>query len=1186
MLVLKNIVKDYVVGDTTVRALDEVTLAFRKNEFVSVLGHSGCGKTTMLNIIGGLDKYTDGVMSIKGVTTEEYKNSDWDTYRNHSIGFVFQSYNLIPHQTVLSNVELALTLSGVSKAERRRRAAEVLERVGLGDQLHKKPSQMSGGQMQRVAIARALINDPEILLADEPTGALDTDTSVQIMDILKEISKDKLIIMVTHNPELAEKYSDRIIRLKDGKVMGDSNPFSIEDEEKEVEELKRAEAEEEKKNIAESSEITVKKKKKKPSMSFWTALTLSFNNLLTKKTRTFLTSFAGSIGIIGIALILSLSNGINAFIDRVQRETLSSYPITIQKEEINYASLLSGILGSGSGSSEKRELDKIYLNTVSYDMLTAMMNPDTTQNDLKKFKEYIEQNKDKLSEHAAVIRYGYGVSINAYLADAQQKYYKADVSALFNSMATNIGLSAGNASTIATSMSGSNNIWQEMLPPEIGNDTLIHSMIQEQYDLVSGKWPTDKSEVLLLVSADNSITDLSLYSLGVVSAEEMLNTVMQALEGNKVDTSIPQTYTYDQFIYSGEGDTEFVKYKLIPSSDYYYHKDTDGNGVPDKWIDLRSEGDEQELNAVISEGLELKISGIIRQKPDASAGSLSGTLIYTSALTEYLVDAIGESDIVKAQKADETKDVFTGLPFAKEDITVVPDANKPAAFKSYLELDSTTTARKAEIYKSILTTPNNEEVVERTNFLLNSLKVEENKNNKDALLSIIVKYAGQGNTELATKYFEKFTAEQLYEYIYTFAENTVREEMSSEAQKYVDEIVNKPNATEHEYMQELVLLDIVYANDVKNSTTYIKNIAADIKAFISSDPQSASFFAGIDIDAISISAAYELLTTVLGTMSDMGASMPLAVMWISNEARYDITVDVQRQYLIKYYNELSGLDITAALTDDQTVKGAFISVIESHAEQLYKETKAPAQNDAQKNQKLADAFMKKMNAGEYDARLTEFYDRFVPTQSETSLEENYVNMGLADKNDPTYISIYPNSFEAKESISAFISEYNDAQTDDNHKISYTDYIGLLMSSITSIINAITYVLIFFVSISLVVSSIMIGIITYISVLERTKEIGILRAMGASKRDVSRVFNAETLIVGFASGLIGIIVTLILNVPISIIIKHFSDISGLASLPLVGGIILVVISMLLTLVAGLIPSRIAANKDPVESLRSE
>lgn len=828
MLELTNITKDYVSGDTTVRALKGVSIKFRKNEFVSILGQSGCGKTTLLNIIGGLDRYTDGDLSIDDISTKKYKDKDWDTYRNNRIGFVFQSYNLIPHQTVLSNVELALTLSGVSKSERRQRAVKVLQQVGLGDQLHKKPNQMSGGQMQRVAIARALVNDPDILLADEPTGALDSETSIQIMNILKEISKDKLIIMVTHNPELANQYSSRIIRLLDGKIVDDSAPYDGES----------AEEKTEKKIDKKSDKNTGKKvKKQKTSMSFFTALSLSLNNLMTKKARTILTAFAGSIGIIGIALILSLSSGMQDYIHRVEQDTLSSYPLSIEKAAVDYSEFL--------GKNEAPEIkDKQPGHIYSNNMMTGMINKmlsSVSVNNLKAFKTYIESDESGIEELINDVKYGYDVDLLIYKADTENGIVRTNPSTVLDSMGMNME---------SGMVSFKSDVWSEM----IDNEELIRS----QYDIVKGRMPQAYNEVVLVANDDDTINDYTLYALGLIDITELQNIFAKIQVGEIPQESINddiKSFSYDEILNQ--------TYKLVVNTDLYRKN---GNG----YVDMST--DNEYMKNVINNSLDVKIVGILKPNKEANNSSISTPLAYTHELTEYLINKINESEMAKAQLANPEIDVFTGNVF---------------------------------------------------------------ENN--------------------------------------------------------------------------------------------------------------------------------------------------------------------------------------------------------------------------------------------------------------SYESNVSKLGIVELENPSSINIYPKDFKSKEKLVDLIEDYNkdmEKSGREEDAIQYTDYIGLMMSSVSTIINSISYVLIAFVAISLVVSSIMIGIITYISVLERTKEIGILRSIGASKKDVSRVFNAETIIVGFVAGLIGIIITLLLNIPINMVIKSITDISGLAKLPTAGAAVLILISMLLTFIAGLIPARVASKKDPVVALRTD
>ncbi len=891
MLELKEITKDYPVGDGVVKALRGISLSFRKNEFVSVLGPSGCGKTTLLNIIGGLDQYTSGDLIINQRSTKQFSQHDWDAYRNHSIGFVFQSYNLIPHQSVLRNVELALTLSGVSKGERRKRAVEALEKVGLGDQLSKKPNQMSGGQMQRVAIARALVNDPDILLADEPTGALDTGNSVQIMELLREVSREKLVIMVTHNPDLAEQYSSRIIRLLDGKITDDTNPYQPEASSEPAVVLSKKEA-----------------KKQHTSMSFLTALSLSLNNLLTKKTRTFLTAFAGSIGIIGIALILSLSNGVQEYIDRVQEETLSTYPITIESQTVDMSVVLGAMMGVSPDEKQEHDKDNVYSANIMTDMFNTLLS-EVKVNDLKSFKEFLDNSQ--VAQNATTdIKYTYNINLNVFKSDTADGVVQVNPSTMLQSMWTAMGMSEGTANEAASmsSMAGGTsgmNVWTELLD----NQDLLDS----QYEIVSGKWPSAANEVVLIVSENNEITDYALYALGLKSQEELETLFKNMMVPGASFESQMEKYTYEELLN--------LSYTLALPADYYSF-----NPVTGKWDDMRkNDAYMKELLSDRNRSLLLDVVGIIRPREDAVATSANGTIGYTHALTEYVVTETNQREIVKQQLAAPEVDIFTGLPFVTEDKELTIEE-----FRAYMA----------------------------------SLSEEERAQ------TVQMMQAAAGKEELT------------------------EEEMFALFSAY-----NKPEETNNTY--------------------------------------------------------------------DM----------------------------------------------------------------------------------------------------------------------NILRLGYADLLVPYTISIYPKDFESKDRIVDLIADYNKSHSEES-KIEYTDYIELLMSSISTIINAITYILTAFVAISLVVSSIMIGIITYISVLERTKEIGILRAIGASKRDVSRVFNAETMIVGFAAGLLGIGVTLLLDIPINIIIKHLTDISNMAALPAIPAVVLIIISILLTLIGGLIPAKLAAKKDPVAALRSE
>ena len=872
MLKLKNITKEYVSGDSKVEALKGISIEFRKSEFVSILGQSGCGKTTLLNIIGGLDRYTSGDLIINGKSTKDFKDKDWDAYRNYSVGFVFQNYNLIPHQTVLANVELALTISGISKKERKERAIKALEDVGLKEQIHKKPNQLSGGQMQRVAIARALVNNPDIILADEPTGALDTKTSVQIMEILKEISKDKLIVMVTHNPDLAEKYSSRIVKILDGVITDDSKPFTKEDEE---------------------NEKDVKAKSGRTSMKFFTALRLSLNNLMTKKGRTILTSFAGSIGIIGIALILSISNGVQNYINRVEEETLSSYPITIQESTIDLTSMIERLMGEQEeNDNTSHEEGKIYSTDVMDEMISTLSSK-IQSNNLAELKEYIDEGNNEIANNANAIQYNYDLNINLYKEDTQNGIVRVNPSTTMDALGMGDMIEAGENSSMS-SMFGSGmetmsntNVWEEMLD----NEELLHS----QYDVLAGKWPEAYNEVVLIVDENNQISDYTLYTLGLKDQKELEEKWKAVENGKEVQESEQTSYTYDELLN--------LSFKLILNSDYYEKE----NGL---WIDKSD--DEEYMKEKINNAETIKVVGIIKQNEQSVAAGMSGGIGYLKDLKEYVINKSNESEIVQEQKENPDVNVFTGLDF-------------PA--------------------------------------------------------------------------------------------------------------------------------------DGENQIFNYENLSTEQK------------------------------------------------MAIANLSAEDL------------------------------------------------------------------------------AEVMETYNQ----NANASYENNLETLGAIDLNTPSSINIYPKDFESKDKITTAIEEYNQKQRDDGKEENVkkeNNIVGVMMNSVSQIIDTISYVLIAFVAISLIVSSIMIGIITYISVLERTKEIGILRAIGASKKDISRVFNAETFIVGLIAGLLGIGITVLLTFPINSLIYTITGVAVNVALPPIGGVILVLISMILTIIAGLIPAKMASKRDPVEALRTE
>ncbi|HIR36286.1 MAG TPA: ABC transporter ATP-binding protein/permease [Candidatus Faecimorpha stercoravium] len=1007
MLELKNIKKDYPAGGETVAALKGIDLQFRRSEFVSILGPSGCGKTTLLNIIGGLDQYTSGDLIINGKSTKDFKDRDWDSYRNHSIGFVFQSYNLIPHQTVLQNVELALTLSGVSKAERRKRAKEALEKVGLGNQLKKKPSEMSGGQMQRVAIARAIVNNPDIILADEPTGALDTKTSLQVMEILKEISKDRLIIMVTHNPALAVQYSTRIIKILDGQITDDSAPLS------------RKEIEQE--HAAEEAQRQKEKKVKKPSMSLATSFGLSLRNLFTKKGRTALTSFAGSIGIIGIALIYAVSQGTTAYIDTIQEDTLSSYPLTLQTQSMDLGALMQEFIGSAR-SDQEHDKDAVYQKPMVYDLVNALNSSDNIENDLRSFKAYLE---DRMSDTSAEnslrnaisgIQYTYDTDLLVYtenvdgtilrsdsrelMQDLLLEYFGLDMSSMLG-LSEEYGITNSMSSLSSLSPAASSMIlWQEMLPGEDGK--LVSPLLESQYEVVYGSWPTEYNEIVLVLDENNEIDDMALYALGLKSEEEIDAIMEAAIQQTEIEVSDEQ-WSYEEIC-----DMEF---KTILNSDCYALDESTG-----LYVDLRET--DAGLKYLYDNGISLKVSGIIRPCEDTVSTMLSGSIGYTSELTEYIIEQAKDADAVTAQLNDPSTDIFTGLPF-RESTADLSDAQKEADFRSYISaLDE---AEKAQAYVDIMSLPSQEEVDAAVTQTLSAMTREDMEN---ALYQSLSQQAGLQEEEIQ-EYVSAMSDEELTELFTQIAEEQFRTEYKTQVQAQMGSMNT----------QQL---------------------------------------------AAALDAAMETYTTT---------------------------------QCASYYDEIL----------------------------LF---------------------------------------------SDSSYEENLQKLGYVDLEEPASINLYASSFENKDVIEQAIADYNEAVTD-LEQIQYTDYVGLMMSSVTSIINAITYVLIAFVAVSLIVSSIMIGVITLISVQERTKEIGILRAIGASKRNVSSMFNAETLIIGFTSGVLGVLLTHLLCIPVNMILHHFTGISALnAYLPPSVAVVLIFISMALTLFSGIIPSRSAAKKDPVVALRTE
>ena len=1043
-LELKGIKKDYPAGDGAVHALKGIDLKFRESEFVSVLGPSGCGKTTMLNIIGGLDKYTEGDLVINGRSTKDFKDRDWDAYRNHSIGFVFQSYNLIPHQTVLRNVELSLTLSGVGRKERRERAIEALKAVGLETQINKRPSEMSGGQMQRVAIARALVNNPDIILADEPTGALDTKTSLQVMDILKEVSRTKLVIMVTHNPELAEKYSTRIIGMRDGLISGDSMPIEGECEYAEPQSEEAAGAEKSKKG-------------KKPSMKFHTAFMLSLKNLFTKKGRTILTAFAGSIGIIGIALILAVSQGATTYINIVQEETLSSYPLTIEAEHTDITSLMESFMGKAeSGTAHPK--DAVYQKNALYNLAKSLGSVKTTENDLKSFKAYIDEKlktDENLQKAVMGVKYSYDLDLEVYTRNTEGKVIRSDTSEITKELysvmfgsgySTSMSAMSSSSGGIFSSFIGNtrgNRIWEELLG---GNDgQTVNDVLKSQYELVRGDWPTAYDQIVIVVDENNEIDDMTLYALGLKTKEEMQEIINTAKDSESAYVPTEGRWTYEEI-------TD-MRFRVLLSPDCYV-KNADGT-----YSDMRE--NEYFLGQLYDDPekhIDLNVVGIIRPKKDATSTMLSGTVGYTSKLTEYVIKRAKNSDIVKEQLADKDVDVITGLPF------------KPAADATNEELGRLFDEYVAAIDKS----------------------TEDGKKKR---ADIYVTAKAIMPTE------DMMNAAGMAEY-------------------------NAQSMTESDIIEGII--GVMFDSSLLSDPTINKIV------------KSLSDQTGSDLD-------------LMTGMTYVGA-----------DAVREILSSADKDTLAGFY----------ALTES-------MKAVVNYARNTMQDLR-----DNNTVEQLSDLLDTDTDITDADDAHKALYYRVSAEFSASTYSENLVLLGYFDQDTPSKIYLYASTFANKDILTNMIKDYN-AEVDDYSKISYTDYVGLLMSSVTIIINAITYVLIAFVAISLVVSSIMIGVITLISVQERTKEIGILRAIGASKRNVSSMFNAETVIIGFAAGLLGVLVTYVLCIPINAILHALTGIGNLnAILPIGAAAVLVLISVALTLIAGIIPSRSAAKKDPVVALRTE
>lgn len=1104
MLELKNITKDYVSGDTTVHALKGVSLQFRDSEFVAILGQSGCGKTTMLNIVGGLDRYTSGDLVIDGISTKEYKDRDWDSYRNHSVGFVFQSYNLIPHQDVLSNVELALTLSGVSKSERRSRAIAALEQVGLGDQLHKKPNQMSGGQMQRVAIARALVNDPSIVLADEPTGALDSETSVQVMEILKNVAKDRLVVMVTHNPDLAADYADRIVRFKDGLVVDDTDPYVPTPEERAAARLHAGEA-------------------KRTSMSPLTALSLSLNNLMTKKGRTLLTAFAGSIGIIGIALILSLSTGVNDYIEKVEQDTLSSYPLTIAKQSYDLTSMMTGDASDSSGGqqdaasvqegatsdddgSQIASNEPIAVFTMLQDMFASVKS-----NDMASFKEFLDAGGDGIGSEVSAIQYDYGITPLVYKADTTDGAVQLSP----NSMTSAMTGGASSAAMAGTGM-GASSAFNEMIDNR--------ELLDEQYDVVAGRWAESADECVLVLSQSGKISDYTLYSIGVLDPDE-LNDLVESTMNASGEIEVPENnveFTYDDALNIG--------FKVLSPSDSYRKNEETGG-----WTSMAD--DASFMKERVDEGLDLKIVGVVKPDPAAKSAALTQGIAYTHGLSVALMDRAASSDIVKQQLANPDVDVFTGKSFS----TLQEEA------KEGVDLANLFTVDEAAIEGAFT-------------FDQNKLGAELDLSGFD--------FAGMDFGDVSIDLEG------------AVGSIDVSGLMAQAPAPDFSDILGS--------LQEDPVLDSAQLEQVaKLSGEYVRGfmawLAENGDGLMPSDPE----FGRKMLEKFQEYSTTPEAQSIVAQISDI-AGKPVA------DRLQQIAQDYVENQLAPYMAdafssmmEQVGTQISSAVSSQlqSGLSSAMAQMASRIGPQLSQQLAAGMQNAfSVDGEAFANAIQFNMDAEDLTSLMTNYANA-----SKLTYDNNLTTLGYASEDDPQSVKIYPRDFEAKERVLASIDGYNErmeAAGDDDKVIVYTDYMGVLMGSVTDIVDMISLVLIAFVSISLVVSSIMIGIITYISVLERTKEIGILRAIGASKGDVSRVFNAETFIIGLAAGVLGIAITVLLNIPMNIVIEQVSGVQDMAAVPPVAAVVLIAISVLLTLIGGIIPSRMAAKKDPVTALRTE
>ena len=1102
MLQIKDIRKQYITGDLVQTALDGVSLTLRDNEFVAILGPSGSGKTTMLNVIGGLDRYDSGDLIINGISTRKYTDRDWDSYRNHTIGFVFQSYNLIPHQTVLANVELALTISGISRAERRKRATKALEDVGLGDQLHKRPNQMSGGQMQRVAIARALVNNPDILLADEPTGALDSETSVQIMELLKEVARDRLVVMVTHNPELAEEYANRIVRVKDGRIIGDTNPYEVSEEEI---------APPQHKNMGKSS------------MSIWTALSLSFNNLRTKKARTLLTAFAGSIGIIGIALIMSLSTGFQLYIDQIQEDTLSNYPLSIQTETADMTAALTAYGGSLAQAQAAEE------GVVVEQQMISQMFAQIGSNDLASFKAYLDEHYDEVAHTINAIHYDYSVSPLIFDANTQERILQVNPGVLFGDLMGNSAMSA------YMDM----DIFQEIIDsPE---------MLDAQYQVLEGRWPEASNEIVIILSDPHQLTDYTAYTLGLKDAS-VLNEMMAALmRGEEIDTeavSVPLEWNYD--------DLMALDFRVVPASQLYRY-----NEEYQVWEDMST--DSEYMRQIIAEGLELEVVGIVCPREGVSATVLTEGVGYTHELTAYVIDCAADSQIVQDQLANPDVDVFTGVPFGSEQ-------------EQGLNFENMITVDEDKLNNAFGMNISTDALMQLlSDYMLGAGDViaQDTKPAQDALLNTF----RDMNLEMLSGYIAANANENGAAVLrLEDVESLVSSYLAGDsAQAKLNALVSSYGLTVDEYAQLFkplmvaTLTEYISQNisvDTAEETVPEESVPEDTTTEETEPEQTPSEGTesetpDVEIPEVDLSQFYvEITQADAAAMAESFAQNEVVTgscSLMASKMMADVVEESLNQYLQGFGNVIGYYMGSSFYVDADMLASAF--QFNMSEEELQRLMMAMSGNSQQASQ-----------------------------------DGNLKMLGYADLDVPYAISIYLIDFAGKEEFLNFLDNYNaemEAAGMEDQVIRYTDLTGIMMSSVRTIIDSVSYVLIAFVAVSLIVSSIMIGIITYISVMERTKEIGVLRAIGASKRNISQVFNAETFIIGLCSGLIGVGLTLLLNIPINMIIHHLTgNLAINAQLPVANGVVLIILSMVLTLIGGLIPSSKAAKKDPVIALRSE